>query len=79
MTDRFWLVCNPERIQFHPPSFKHTDFNSASAEAERLARENPGQEFHVLASVESYQKHDVHRVQFDGGDWLKETCNGIPF
>lgn len=42
----FWVVWNEAG---RPPTFKHPTVASAEAEAERLARTNPGQTFHVLA------------------------------
>lgn len=44
----FWMVWNP---QGRAPTFKHQSAESASREAERLARLMPGTEFHVLMSV----------------------------
>lgn len=41
------------------PTYKHQTLESACAEAERLARLNPGEEFHVLKSVRSVMKTDV--------------------
>lgn len=42
----FWLVwCEDAR----PPMHKHRDRDAAEAEAARLANENPGRGFHVLA------------------------------
>ena len=79
MVDRLRIVCHLDRMMFHPPTFKHSDWKSASDEAQRLARENPGQTFHVLASVECFKKADVQSVAFEGADWLKEVCNGVPF
>lgn len=41
----FWLVWRPHGTH---PSFKHPTETSAVREAERLAKANPGTEFHVL-------------------------------
>ena len=41
----FWMVWNP---QGHQPTHKHGTEQEAIAEAERLARLNPKQRFHVL-------------------------------
>lgn len=53
MTDRrhdpappFWLVWNRHGRK---PVFEHENYLSARAEAERLARANPGSAFYVLA------------------------------
>lgn len=43
--EKFWLVwCEKKSV----PTYKHTSIGSAQREAERLARANPGCEFHVL-------------------------------
>lgn len=44
----FWIVWNPAGRN---PTFRHRSESAAVAEAERLARENPGQTFVVLQSV----------------------------
>lgn len=44
----FWMVWNPEG---HAPTHRHATLERAVAEAERLARANPGQAFVVLSSV----------------------------
>ncbi len=41
----FWVIWNPEGRN---PAFKHTSPVEARAEAQRLARLNPGQEFYIL-------------------------------
>ncbi len=48
---QFWLVWN-ERGQ-QAPRRKHPTEREARAEAERLARANPGETFHVLALIGS--------------------------
>lgn len=44
----FWVVWNP---MAGPPTFQHHSPGAARAEATRLARENLGQRFYVLAAV----------------------------
>jgi hypothetical protein len=44
--DTFFIVSNPAGSR--PPRYRHTEFARAKAEAARLARENPGQEFFVM-------------------------------
>lgn len=44
----FWLVWNPQRTA---PTYRHQSSLEATAEAERLARTNPGETFVVLESV----------------------------
>lgn len=55
----FWFVWNPSN---RPPSFKHTTASGAMDEAERLARENPGQTFIVLESVMAYRIDALQRI-----------------
>lgn len=55
----FWLVWNPHG---RAPQVRHPNEASATAEAERLARSNPGQTFVVLASIEAIKLHDLLRV-----------------
>lgn len=45
---KFWMIWNPEGYQ---PRVMHYSRPSADAEAERLAQENPGQQFFVLKAV----------------------------
>lgn len=55
---RFWLVWNPARNEW-PPSARHGDYATALKEAERLARNNQGQQFIVLEAVARACKVDV--------------------
>lgn len=50
--EKFWLIWNPVG---RAPSCKHPTEFEAIAEAERLAKQNPGQEFITL------EAHDVYR------------------
>lgn len=56
MTEKFWFVWNPAR---NLPAHKHTTFNSAKFEAERLARANAPEKFIILESLGEVQKVDV--------------------
>lgn len=48
----FWVVWNfDEKTGGRPPKWRHTSEANACAEAERLARLNPGAEFHVLRCI----------------------------
>lgn len=76
MLKKLFLVVNPDRINFHPPTFIHDSLDTATKEAERLARENPGQTFHVVASVLAKMKDDIRTYEFDS----EQTDGfGIPF
>jgi len=67
--EKFWLVWNE---QGSSPTLKHSTEKDAKGEAERLARSNPGQTFHVLTLVDSCRKHDVI--------WLSEAeKEDVPF
>lgn len=46
--NRFWMVWSPAG---RTPTVQHLSEASAKNEANRLARANPGSEFHVLQSV----------------------------
>ena len=62
------------------PTVKHVNFASARAEAQRLARSNPGVTFAVLASVVSYQRNDLRETTYDLAEARDELLNGeIPF
>ena len=52
----FWVVWNEDGAA---PMFKHGDRDSAEKEAERLARLNAGQTFHVLGLVGSCRRSDL--------------------
>lgn len=64
---KFWLVWS---VNGYPPKFKHDSEYSASQEAERLAKENPGSEFVVLVALHSKKTLEpVQRFDFtDDGD-----------
>ena len=55
-TQAFWLVWNENG---HAPTVKHLDLKSAEVEAERLARQNPGERFHVMALAGTCRCVDV--------------------
>ncbi len=74
---RFWLVCNPERINFQPPNFRHDTYESAVTEAQRLARAHPGCAFHVLGSMEFFEKQDLRHHTFEDNTELPDTA--VPF
>lgn len=57
--ESFWMVWNPMR---NAPVYQHRTLNNAIAEAERLARENPGQTFIVLESVMAIVVNDIQRT-----------------
>lgn len=57
----FWMVWNPNG---HAPTFKHSSHESATAEAEHLARTNPERTFIVLEAIEARKVCDMVRVKF---------------
>lgn len=59
------------------PTVKHGAFGAAKAEAQRLARNNPGKRFIVLAAALAYQKNDLVETRFHECDWQRD-CE-IPF
>lgn len=60
----FWVVW---RDGGDSPSFKHRDFVSARAEAQRLARKHKGHRFVVLAAVLGYQHRDLDELRYQAG------------
>ena len=59
MAEKFFVVWNENA---GPPRHKHKGIHAednARKEAERLARENPGETFHVLKLVDSCCKKEV--------------------
>lgn len=49
------------------PTIKHADFGTAKREAQRLARNIPGQRFVVLAAAVAFQKQELVETRFGGG------------
>lgn len=78
---RFYIVWNPAGTR--PPKFRHGAYALAMDEARRLARENPGSEFIVLAALSSAKVRDpVDVSHFDGRLTLPsgtDLDDGIPF
>ena len=52
----FFLIWNPIG---RSPTYKHESIVTATKEAERLAVQNPGHEFHVLRAIGACTKRDV--------------------
>lgn len=64
------------------PTVKHKHFGTAKREAQRLARENPGRRFVVLAAALAYQKYDLQEIGFSdlgAAAWGDELDGEIPF
>jgi hypothetical protein len=55
----FWMVWNPAGRN---PTEQHLSQSLATAEAERLARINPGEKFYVLRATHLRQVNDMRRV-----------------
>lgn len=66
--DSFWMIWNPYG---HAPTHKHITVESARAEAERLARLNPGVTFYVLQAVAT--------CAFNQCQWKALETDPIPF
>lgn len=56
----FWMVWNP---QGRAPTVRHLSNNAAIAEAERLARQCPSQQFFVLIATEMRCVDNMKRVR----------------
>jgi hypothetical protein len=54
---RFWMVKGEG-----PARFCHMSLAEAETEADRLAREHPGQTFAVLEAVSAHRRRDVERT-----------------
>lgn len=63
--EQFFMVWNPER---NAPTFRHPTRWSAVNEAERLARENQGQSFYVLAATDLRCVDNMQRVDLTTPD-----------
>lgn len=55
----FWTVWNPKR---DTPTVAHSSEESATREAERLARANKGEQFFVMQATACRFVDDMHRV-----------------
>jgi hypothetical protein len=72
----FWLVwCEGGG----PPTVKHDNFATARAEAQRLARANPGRRFLVLMPALAVTKNDILETKFGKPSWRDEFAEEIPF
>jgi hypothetical protein len=59
----FWVVWNPDRGM---PTHRRAEFGLARAEAERLAKVHPGQEFIVMQAVgKAFVSQPAFWVRFD--------------
>jgi hypothetical protein len=64
----FWMVWSEHG---RAPTYKHVTVQSARAEAERLARKNPGSKFHVLAAL--------GHCTFNAVNWTEVDHDSVPF
>lgn len=55
---RFWMVQGNE-----PAIVRHATRGLAEAEANRLARKHPGQDFWVMEAVTVFRRIDVERIE----------------
>lgn len=67
----FWIIWNP---MGGPPAHRHYSQESATREAERLAAENPGATFIVLASVCGRRAGPMERI-----DLSEAEPDDLPF
>lgn len=60
-----------------PPTVRHETYASASREAQRLARCNPGLRFTVMVAVQGFEVQDLREVRYLGlNDAIEDQ---IPF
>lgn len=58
---QFWMVWNVGGCE---PRYQHTSENNAIHEAERLAREHPGEAFVVLEAIHARKVSDMRSLNF---------------
>ena len=63
----FWLVWNPNG---NAPTYRHPSIESATREAERLARGNTGHTFIVLESVAALVVDNIQRTDLRAREQL---------
>ena len=63
------------------PTVKHDTFERARGEAQRLARQHPGQRFLVLLPTLAVVKNDIIETKFGKASppWARELDEEIPF
>ena len=73
---RFWMVYNTSP-NGRAPTYPHQSRDAADREAQRLARENPGQCFIVLKSMGGFlaERPDVQQIKIVDNDHFDD----IPF
>ena len=59
------------------PTVQHLYYSQAKAEAERLARANPGRRFTVMVAVRGVEVRDLQEVEYLGFD--RALDDHIPF
>lgn len=57
---QFWLVWNPQSPS--PPMHRHSTLDSATTEAERLARLHKGERFYVLEATHARVVDSMQRI-----------------
>lgn len=70
----FWMVYGLDQ---GPPTYRHSSYELALAEAQRLARISPGTKFYVLRTVAVARKVDVEVAAIDAPD--EPYDDGRPF
>lgn len=64
---QYYMVLQPST---NYTSYRHNDYQVAKAEAIRLAKNNPGKEFVVLAAVATIVKDDVKVDEVPASDHI---------
>ena len=72
----FWCVWNEGGGS---PTVKHSDYATARREAQRLARQHPGNRFVVLAAAVAFEKRDLDEVRYGHVADQWELDQEIPF
>lgn len=63
------------------PTVRHADYLTASREAKRLARANPGRRFTVMVAVRGFEVNDLRETAYlgEGRSLAEADDDGIPF
>ena len=72
-TRQFFMVYGMDQ---GAPVMRHGSYADAKREAERLARNNPGKDFYVLAAVSRSRRVDVETEVIVAAEWPDD---GVPF
>lgn len=76
MPEQFWMVYGVDQ---GAPTVRHPNVASATDEAKRLARANPGVVFVILKAIGAVVKNDLQTTIYDAGRRFGDVDDDIPF